>query len=244
MNPLQANDLLALRDAGERQDAAERAVTILARAFPDEGAEAMWRLSLGRRNGRLLDVRERLFGRRMEGYAECPHCGEPLELAMDTLALQNAPAETEASELELVTDDYAVRFRLIDSNDVQAAARERTLEAARALLVDRCVLEARHRDHRLAAAELPAPVIEQIAERMELCDPLADTTLALICPFCKNEWEIAFDIASFLDTEIQARARHLLWEVHTLAHAYAWSQEEILALSPRRRRDYLELILQ
>jgi hypothetical protein len=33
-----------------------------------------------------------------------------------------------------------------------------------------------------------------------------------------------------------------LLEVHQLARAYGWSERETLALTPRRRRRYLELV--
>jgi hypothetical protein len=86
--------------------------------------------------------------------------------------------------------------------------------------------------------------VERLAERLEECDSLAETLLDLRCPACKDEWQIAFDIASFLHAEVDAQARRLLREVHTLARGYGWHEAEILAMSARRRRDYLELLLQ
>ncbi|HUD55174.1 MAG TPA: hypothetical protein VMR02_08095 [Terracidiphilus sp.] len=43
-------------------------------------------------------------------------------------------------------------------------------------------------------------------------------------------------------TQIEARARRLLYEVHTLAAAYGWSEREILSLSAPRRALYLEMV--
>jgi hypothetical protein len=40
---------------------------------------------------------------------------------------------------------------------------------------------------------------------------------------------------------MDARARALLAEVHSLARAYGWTEPEILALSPQRRAAYLEM---
>ncbi len=51
-----------------------------------------------------------------------------------------------------------------------------------------------------------------------------------------------FDILSYLWTEIEDWAQRLLVDVHTLAVSYGWSERDILALSPRRRRMYLELL--
>ena len=50
-----------------------------------------------------------------------------------------------------------------------------------------------------------------------------------------------FDIATVLWTELAGLARSLIEEVDALASAYGWSEREILALSGRRRRAYLEL---
>ena len=77
---------------------------------------------------------------------------------------------------------------------------------------------------------------------MAAADPQADVELALSCPACGHAWPAAFDIASFLWTEVDAWARVLLHEIHALASAYGWREADILALSPRRRRAYLELI--
>ena len=50
------------------------------------------------------------------------------------------------------------------------------------------------------------------------------------------------DIAGFFWAELDAWARRLLREIHTLARFYGWSEAEILALSPLRRRCYLEMV--
>jgi hypothetical protein len=141
----------------------------------------------------------------------------------------------DASSSELVVE--SIRCRLLDSSDLQAASRCRDVASARALLLARCVLDA-------DAAALPPDVVERIAAALEAADPLAETLLDLHCPACEGEWQIAFDIAAFLQSEVDLQARRLLGEVHVLARGYGWSEADILAMSPRRRRDYLELLLQ
>ena len=41
---------------------------------------------------------------------------------------------------------------------------------------------------------------------------------------------------------MEGRAKRLLMDVHLLARAYGWSEAEVLALSPARRRFYLEMV--
>ncbi|MER8088248.1 hypothetical protein ACIO6T_29055 [Streptomyces sp. NPDC087532] len=88
---------------------------------------------------------------------------------------------------------------------------------------------------------LPTSVQRRIADAMEAADPAADVTIGVTCPDCGAATRAELDIASYLWTELDAWAKELLLDVHLLATAYGWSEPEILALSPLRRRYYLEL---
>ena len=73
-------------------------------------------------------------------------------------------------------------------------------------------------------------------------DPQADVRLALDCPACGHKFLAAFDVVAYFWSEINAWAYRLLGEVHTLASAYGWREDDILALSPWRRHVYLEMV--
>ncbi|GAA1243929.1 hypothetical protein GCM10009578_100120 [Streptomyces rhizosphaericus] len=127
------------------------------------------------------------------------------------------------------------------------AEREPTAAArARRALIARCIVSV-HRSgrpvpaDRLPAAELPEPVQRRRAEAAERADPAADVTLSVACPECGEATRAELDIASYLWAELDHWARDLLLDVHLLATAYGWSEPQILALSPLRRRYYLEL---
>jgi hypothetical protein len=77
---------------------------------------------------------------------------------------------------------------------------------------------------------------------MALADPLSETRLKLHCPKCGNEWDETLDLVVFLWSEIEARAKRLLLDVHDLASAYGWTEKEILSLSEPRRANYLEMV--
>lgn len=242
MRSLTANEFLLARELGDTRDAADRAVGLLAFAYPEETADDLSRLSLGRRNARLLDIRERLLGAGMRAFAECPDCGAPLEFALDADALRAEEPVDCGPELELEADGFVLRFRLLDSRDLKAASKSADVDAARSLLVEQCVLEARCGDRAVAAAELPPAIVERLAARLEECDPQAETLIALTCPACAFRWQLSFDVASFLHAEVSAHARRLVYEVHALARAYGWREADILAMSARRRRVYLEML--
>ena len=81
-----------------------------------------------------------------------------------------------------------------------------------------------------------------VAERMAEADPHAGIELALSCPGCGHHWLAPFDIAQFVWSEVDAWARRTLYDVHVLAGAYGWRESDVLALSPRRRQLYLEMV--
>ncbi|MFK4188028.1 hypothetical protein ACI2L4_29115, partial [Streptomyces sparsogenes] len=117
---------------------------------------------------------------------------------------------------------------------------------ARRLLLARCIVSAARAGHPVPADQLPTlrlpeAVQRRIAEAAEQADPAAEVTLRIACPECGEATPAELDIASYLWTELDSWARDLLLDVHLLATAYGWSEPEILALSPLRRRYYLEL---
>ncbi len=127
-------------------------------------------------------------------------------------------------------------------------AAEASTAAARArrALLARCLVSVHRAGQpvpadRLPVAELPEPVQRKLAEAAEHADPAADVTLNVACPECGEATRAELDIASYLWAELDHWARDLLLDVHLLATAYGWSEPQILALSPLRRRYYLEL---
>lgn len=243
MRPLTADDLIRVWELGYRQDSAERAVTLLAVAFPEKSCDELRHLSLGQRNAHLLRVRQRLFGSELHAFSECPSCGERLEFALNVDALRDAgPAPTTGTQFDLKTEGYAVRFRLLDTDDLRAAAAAANVDAARKALLERCVLRSRYVDEIVTVAELPESVIEQLATRLAECDPQAEALIDLACPVCEFRSNMPFDVALFCYTEISAQAQLLLRAVHRLARAYAWRESDILAMSTQRRLYYLEML--
>jgi hypothetical protein len=67
-------------------------------------------------------------------------------------------------------------------------------------------------------------------------------TLSFRCTDCGFEWGEQLDPVAFIWAEMEARARKLLREVHSIASAYGWSETEILSLSEARRSHYVELV--
>jgi hypothetical protein len=215
-----------------------REVALLA-AANGEPAERLARLPVGERDRRLLDLREHAFGSRLECETACPACGARLELELTAAEIRSPTRDVQPSDLRIADDGTVVTFRLPDSADV--AASRGSLRDPEEFLLSRCVVEATHQGAAVDGAALPLPVRDRVAARMAELDPHAELLLLLTCPDCAHSWQAVFDPAAFLLAEVDAWAARLLSEVHRLARAYGWSEAEILALSPLRRRRYLEL---
>jgi hypothetical protein len=142
--------------------------------------------------------------------------------------------------IQVIEAGWTVLLRPPTSADLLAAA-EVPADRGRAVVLTRCVLEARKGGRRVAAADLPLAVQERIAEAAAAADPRADITFDVPCPSCGHRTKALLDPGAFLWEELDAWARGMLLDVHLLAAAYGWSEPEVLALSPLRRRRYLEL---
>jgi uncharacterized protein (UPF0212 family) len=238
MHALTAQELLDAWERGLAEPPVQRALTLLAAACPECLPETLARESVGRRDGRLLTLREWTFGPSLVSLAACPACGERLETAFEVADIRVPEAGDGAETLSLSAAGCELTFRLPNSLDLAALRAGEDLEAARRRLLGRCLLG----EQAAAVEELPAEALQAVADRMAQADPQGDVQLALQCPACGHAWRAAFDIVSYFWAEVDAWARVLLHEIHVLASAYGWRETDILALSPWRRRSYLELI--
>jgi hypothetical protein len=244
MSTLSASELLAAWERGLGQRLMDRLLTLLAAMDPQSPRDALARLSIGRRDAGLLSLREKIFGPRLTGLADCPRCHERLELSFTAADIRNSSDAPALEALSIRVADWQVIFRLPNSDDLLAISDCRDTDAGRALLLGRCILTVEENSEPRAVDDVPLNVLNAAVQRMGEADTLGDVHLALRCPMCGHEWQAPFDIGSFLWTEINAWAHRTLQDVHVLARAYGWREADILALSPLRRQVYLELTSQ
>lgn len=243
MSTLSASELLAAWERGLGQRQVDRTLTLLAATHPRSPRDALAKLSIGRRDAGLFSLREEIFGPQLTGVAVCPQCRERLELNFNTADIRESAANT-GEDLSICVDEWQVRFRLPNSDDLLALADGSQLGASRAQLLRQCILAVERNGESRELDDVPANVIDATLQRMSEVDPLGDLQLALSCPLCGYEWQAAFDIAVFLWTEINAWAHRMLRDVDALARVYGWREADILAMSPLRRQVYLEMIIQ
>mgnify|MGYP001358306310 CR=1 FL=1 len=256
--------LLDVWESGLAKTSVDRLLVLLAAAHPEEPAKALAELSIGERDGRLLRMREALFGSRLPNTTRCPACSERLEwesdvadlfvrspaLTGDPVTVSQDTAESiqptsRRSELELAAEGCRITFRLPNSDDMIALSGQFDVEQARNQLLERCVIAASATDGApLQLADLPQATLEGLVREMERSDPQANLQIDMTCSACGHSWQVAFDIGSFLWAEIDAWAKRTLRAVDVLARTYGWREAEVLNMSPTRRQIYLEMASQ
>ena len=244
MRALSAHDIVRLWEWGQDKHPVDRALMVLSLAQPELSGPELARLSVGQRNARLLTVRERTLGARLDGFAECPRCGESLEFDLEVGDIRHP--EVVDQEFVLEYDGYTLYCRLPNSGDLAAVVTAESIERARRVLIERCIQRvemAGEAQAVIAIGDLPESLLPALSEAVQVHDPQSDMRFALACAACGHEWSVQFDIVAFLWTELGDRSRRLRLDVHTLARAYGWHEEEILKMSAASRQFYLDLNL-
>lgn len=251
MQSIPDSDLLFIWEQGLEQGLIRFGLLLLKAAFPDCTIKDLERLPIGRRDGLLLQIHEQIMGPNLAGLADCPNCGETMELnlSISDIQIESEPEISASNSLsinesgyEIKAPGYVVGFRLADSTDQEAILHFKDPAKARTEILRRCIWRARFDDEDIEAIKLPAQITDLIAENMARIDPQADVLLKIRCTSCNHEWDCIFDISSFLWKELDRWSHKILLEVHTIAQSYGWTEAQILSLSPWRRRHYLEMI--
>jgi hypothetical protein len=240
MPGLEALDLLDVWEQGSARGTAARALLLLKRAHPDMPDEELAAMPLGTRDGLLFELRQQLFGPRLESIVRCPTCGDVLCVSVDTADLRHGGDPGRGGMTEWTTDQLSYRLRVPTAGDARDLEACGAPADVRRHLLERCVVEARRGTARIEPWQLTREETVAVGDLIARADPNAEIVLTTRCPSCAHTWENLLDIASFLWSELEAHVRRLVVEVHTLALAYSWSERDILAMSARRREMYLE----
>lgn len=234
-------EILSLWERGLARHPIDRALLLYAWTQPDLPSSNFPDLPLGTINKALLRLREICFGPRIIACIDCEHCDTRMEIALDTGQLlagineDDTPSKFDNTPAEFEISNF--RFRVPCSRDLVAVSGEQDLKAAAVKLLEQCCLE--HSENSNAGF---ANLLVEAEAAMEELDPAADINLSLSCEECGHSWLVDFNIGTLLWDEIDARARAVLAEVHSLAQAYGWTEPEILALSSQRRAAYLDMV--
>lgn len=240
MRALTQSELLALWENGRALHPLDQGLLALHASYPEERQQDPADWPIGRCNRALAELHSACFGPALRGWADCRKCRERLEFELDARALakrcSDAPSEPIVAR--------GRTFRLPTSRDLARIAAEPDPRAAARRLLEQCRLDGStgSEDRASPAIAWTDDEIDAIGETMALGDPLAEIMVRFDCPACGASFGENLDLSAFLWAEIEAQAKRLLLEVHTLASAYGWSEAEILSLNAARRDSYLAMV--
>lgn len=233
MTVLSDRTALDVWEAGSTRHPLDRRLVLLAGANPHASIEDLAALDVQQRDRALLEIRRDTFGDRFELQASCDRCAIALEFEASAEALMEmAPATDPAVD----SAEWHVEFRLPNSIDLASAITDGDD------LFAVCVTKAQRAGEAAAVEEIPVSVRAQVEDAMAALAPASDIEFAVICEECQTETILPFDAGEILWREVSMQARRLLTEIVLLARAFGWDESQILALSPRRRRTYLEAV--
>src|SRR5476651_313372 len=115
---LSAAELLNVWERVRSLPPTDGALLLMASADAGISREELAQFSIGRRDAELLRLREKLFGSRMAGRADCPACGQPMEMNFSIAEIQAAPPPEPAEHFTADFGEYEISFRLPNSSDL------------------------------------------------------------------------------------------------------------------------------
>lgn len=234
MDALHPERLLMLWEQGVRRHPIDRTLLLLALAAPEIPVECLADVPISRCHGALMSLRRARFGHPIQGWIDCPSCSERMELTID---VDQFPPAGDEGPWAVEVDGR--RFRSPSHRDIAAllARGEDDPDRAALNLLRACADPAQPLPEDESALQ---SLLDQVDGALERDRPWIHPLLQVSCPACGESVQADLDIAALLWEDIDCLARRLLDEVHRLALAYGWREEEILNLSDRRRAAYLE----
>lgn len=236
-----ARALLDAWERGQSESPGERALTLLVAADQRAERSELDALTVGARDRRLLELRRELFGAAVDAVVSCPRCGDLAELRFDVEDIVVGDGGPERTHVVVETETGELTVRIPTAHDIAAAHAPAAPDRALAVLLER-LLPAADDAPRRATDELTAETIERIGTALAAADPQADVSFDVSCPACGTDYRTPLDVVAFVWSELSEWAARVLGEVHTLARAYGWREQDALALTPARRRFYLEAV--
>lgn len=233
-------DLLDLWERAGSLDPSGRLRLLAAAGDPGLAVGDVGASAIGRVNAALLRCCSAVSGRWLPATAPCPACDQAVEFSLDAATLLHL-AEQTPLPTPLDADGWHVVWRPLTLDDLEVAAAGKTAAERESTLLARCAESVKDPDGTPSApGELPSAVRAALVAALSAADPLAEVVAAVACPACGAGFHATVELERFAWVEVDAAARRLLLDVDCLARAYGWTEDDVLALSDRRRSAYLQ----
>lgn len=184
-----------------------------------------------------LVIRQAWIGDTIRTDIACPApgCGERIDVAFGIADYlrhhrpRRPRGVTETPGAWFTLDRAQVRFRIPTVADLLAAsAATRPVQE----LTGRCV----------EAPEMPRALARRVDHALAALAPGLDDLIGGACPACEGVVTMRFDPLCYVLAELRNVFSGVYLDVHTLAAAYGWPEDAILALPRGRRRRYASAI--
>jgi hypothetical protein len=264
---LNGHDEESLAYAAPGTSAAAAVTALLARCVARVGSiervdEALVRdLLVCDRDYLVLRLRSLAFGPQIDAVLDCsnPECGERMDVrfSLGELEFERSDVRSRFFKTQLSSpvsvecggardEARLVEFRLPTGADQEELAEVFLADEERALrlLLARTVkrVGAFNDVDEALIAGLPSEACDKVAEQMRRLSPQVEIDVEGACPECGTLCSTRFDIVGFFVAEMRDNLHVLEREVHFLALHYHWSEHDILSLTRRKRRRYVELL--
>lgn len=173
-----------------------------------------------------------MYGDKIESTLHCRNCGQKFDLdfSLRELLTHYYTVPASISDNGRFEVEPGISFRLPTGED-EILATGSSIKQAEQLLLERCLL-----DGNIAADS------EKVQSKMAALAPVLNLKMEAHCPECEHSQEVQFDMQSFFLAKIKQERPLLIREIHSIASQYHWSQQEILELPRKIRKQYAALI--
>lgn len=200
--------------------------------------EAVDSLCMADRQFLMLRLGEMLNGNDVWLRADCTSCHKPFDLHVQRSMLPVKEAADGFPRCSVEGRDGRIELRVPAGRDQKAVAGLSDEKAMQRLLASSVVSINGSPPGAAMLSELDAADMCAIEQALDDVSPSVCDALQTECPECGSPQAVRF---SHYDIRF-GHQQGLYREVHQIASAYHWTEEEILALPSSRRRMYLELI--
>lgn len=203
----------------------------------------LWEWPVGFRTELLLRIAFLTRPRPLDVTMACGNadCGQKMEVEFQEQDLVNqSPWDRPVAELRL--GDHIFRFRRPSGQDQKQWLEQAPADEGQAFGLMLRTLIAADQQPPFPFAEVSLEVMQQLDHAMAELDPLTGFHVTVACPHCGLEQTQPMDLEQLAIEILHSAQRSVLDAVHVLAGHYHWSEQEILAIAPWRRRIYLQKI--
>lgn len=245
MQNLTDEDILYLWESNIDSHPMDKALAILSRALPEFNRDQLAYLTQGKRDNLLLQVRQSTFGDLLQTFAQCPGCGRVAEFSLSCERLCRCSSVImDIARAISENDEGRVSARLNNGKGLERVGLyqyKNKFEETNVIYHKR-VYKTNSGLAQSVAQPLSYDIEFSLNQSLANADPLPELILTLNCPDCNCQWQAALDVIDMLWKEIVRAATQVIQEVHELALAYGWREQDVLALTSMRRAAYLKLI--